>query len=130
MPKAAAIAAELDIDDGDLSNMRSGKRPVSLRRLRPFQEYGPSALAFCAKFLEPVDLSQYAEAVLVFCTRLLAPIGFHARPIKGPTRQDIVEIDHDAMQSVAMGREHRYRVAEERYGWTRAQVDEALRSNK
>jgi hypothetical protein len=91
-PKAGAYAEELGLDDGDLSNMRSGKIAVALRRLLPMQAHAPSALAFCETFLAEVNVAEHPDEVLALVAPLLDEIGMVARHKGGITPAQIGEI--------------------------------------
>lgn len=83
--KADAYADACGILKNDLSEMRSGKRSVALRRLLPMQDHAPSALAFCEAFLANVKVAEHPDAVLSLVTGLLEEIGMVARPKGGIT---------------------------------------------
>lgn len=107
--KSTAYAEEIGVDLAHVSRMRSGEKPTSLRHLLPLLGHTEAVLAFVAPFLES--------------------IGYAARPIAGPTREDVLRLSHDQSWEAPMFREHLYRVAEERHGWTREQVLLALKGD-
>jgi hypothetical protein len=126
-PKAEAYASEEEISSGVLSELRSGKRSVALRRLIPMLDHAPSALAFCAEFLADVEVSEHPDDVLLLVGPLLEAIGMVARPVDAPSEEEVLRLSHDESWEAPMFREHLYRVAAEKRGWTRAQVDIALK---
>jgi hypothetical protein len=125
--KADAYASEAEISSGVLSELRSGKRSVALRRLLLFLKSPGAALAFCEAFLGDVEVAEHPDAVLALVAPLLDAIGMVARPIEAPTEDEVLRLSHDESWEAPMFREHLYRVAKEKRGWTRAQVDIALR---
>ncbi len=88
-PKAEAYASETELSSGVLSELRSGKRSVALRRLLPMLDHAPSALAFCNEFLAKVEMAEHPDEVLLFVGPLLESIGYVARPVKTLTRTEL-----------------------------------------
>lgn len=90
--KADAYGSVAGLGKNDLSEMRSGKRSVALRRLLPMLENAPSALAFCNEFLAAVEMAEHPDEVLLFVGPLLESIGYVARPVKTLTRTELGEL--------------------------------------
>lgn len=103
-PKADSYADALEIDKGDLSNMRSGKISTALRRLLPMQNHAPSALAFCEAFLADVKIVEHPHAVLALVAPLLEEIGMVARPAHAMTRAQLAEATLADLEAEPMGR--------------------------
>lgn len=126
-PYADAYASAGSMQTGDLSEMRSGKRSVALRRLLPTLTHAPSALAFCEKYLADVDFSEHPDELLAFASWLLASIGCEAVPIKRLSRAELGELLVEALDDGGVGRQM-METAAKRRGHDAVQVQLALRS--
>jgi hypothetical protein len=104
--KAVAYADEVGLDLSLFGKMRAGAKPVYLRHLLP--------------------ILGKVEPVLAFVGPLLDSIGYVAVPKRGPTAAEVKALGHDSMWDTLMYREHVYRLGERR-GWTRDQIEAALR---
>lgn len=54
MPKAQAVAAELDVSEGYLSKLRSGQKPVPMRAARAFKGNTAATLAYVRALLDSI----------------------------------------------------------------------------